>query len=408
MIFSRYINRIAAGTLTAALAAMLWGCATEDFDPMRVTTTDQNDPETQLVLRLAVPGAADTGTRSVESRPTDDELEVKSLRLLIFPSEDGNKAQAVVNTPLMIPSKMAVVGDEENEGSTLTYTFKGFEQEKDYLIYVAGNIPHNVLSGVVTLEELKKVKLDYTSTLPIPGELPMFVAESCDNTFRIEKSATGPTPKELNLEFACVKMQLNLIFDKTYEVENEGTTVGTTYGDNGFKPTAITLSNVTETTPLLHKGNELLAPAGSRTQSLRDKGGFYTDWTDTGKNNDKDDRITPGTAAGEGFTGYADNWLWQYTFYIPERYTRTGDQLELKLEGKLTDKDGKELTASVLFDPVKIGVTDTDDNVAVTDLPRGSYYEVIGHIASRNLDRGELEIYVKPGEWITVRDEFEF
>lgn len=62
----------------------------------------------------------------------------------------------------------------------------------------------------------------------------------------------------------------------------------------------------------------------------------------------------------------------------------------------------------MLFEPVKIGVADPDEGVAATDLPRGSYYEVVGHIASKKLDAGQLEIYVKGGEWTVERDTFEF
>ncbi len=405
MILSRYITKISAVPAALAASALLWGCAADEADAPKVPS---QEADAQLVLRLALPSVSRDATRSVDYAPTDDELRVSALRILIFPTGEAD-AECVVNSPLMLPERMPVAGAQNNASDVITYTFGGFEEGSSYKIYVVGNIPHDDLRDIVKFSELQNVLLDYSKQLPQAGNLPMIYEEEADATFSIAKNPTAPVEKTLDMKFACVKMSLNLLFDKEYTPAG-GTNVGTLYGENGFKPTAITLSNITEETPLLILG-QTAKVAGAQTLEVLPLGGFYTAWDDVPANANKAhaDIITPGTAAAAGFGDYADSWLWHHTFYLPENYSSTADgQLTLQLEGKLTDADGNETTASVLFDPVKIGVEDVDDGVSATELPRGSYYEVVGRIVSKELDAGQLEIYVKAGQWTVERDTFEF
>ncbi|MDE5662636.1 MAG: hypothetical protein K2I37_01190 [Muribaculaceae bacterium] len=391
MIFSRYINRIAAGTLTAALAAMLWGCATEDFDPMRVTTTEDYDPDTQLVVRLAVPQGAVPATRSVNSAPTSKELDINSLRILIFPAGGGD---CVVNSPLMLPDELAV---DPEEGS-VTYQFKGFTPGQAYKIFVVGNLPHDALAAISTEAKLREYIMDYTKKLPEAGNLPMIYEETGESTFEIEQNPTAPVKRTLSMKYACVKVKLNLLFDPDYELA-DGKKLGDLYGTAGFKPTTISLSHASEKAPLLIY-NQKGKVEGDATISLKDRGAYYTSWTETPDNaNKSDDIITLGDAAGGAFTGYAGKWLWQETVYLPERYTETGEPLTFNLEGKLTDAEGNVQNSTVKFESVAIGVADEADGVADTDLPRGSYYEFIGHIASKELEGARLNASVTVKKW---------
>ncbi len=404
MILSRYITKISALPVALAASALLWGCAAEEADSPRVPS---QEADTQLVLRLTMPQTGNEVTRSTDRTPANVELNVSALRILIFPNDADADPECVVNSPLMLPDKMHVAGAQGDPSDVITYTFGGFS-EGSYKIYVIGNIPHDDLRGIVKLSELQGVMLRYSSQLPVAGNLPMIYEEEKDATFTIAPNPTAPAEATLSLKFACVKMSLNILFDKDYTPAGSTDNVGTLYGDNGFKPTAVTLSNVTESVPLLILGQKGKVE-GAQTLGLLSSGAFHTDWTETPANADKDaDIITPGPKEGADFGAYADSWLWHHTIYLPERYTSTDGQLTLQLEGKLTAADGTETTASVLFEPVKIGVADPDEGVAATDLPRGSYYEVVGHIASKKLDAGQLEIYVKGGEWTVERDTFEF
>lgn len=394
MILSRYITKISAVPAALAASALLWGCAADDFDPVHDPSAGY-DADTQLVLRLAVPQGETPVTRSVPSAPTKQELAINALHILIFPASGG---EAVVNRPLMIPSEMAVDPDK----GTVTYEFGGFTAGKGYKIFVLGNIPHDDLYAISTEEALRKYIMDYTAELPEAGNLPMVYEETGKSTFEIDENPTAPEVKSLSMKYACVKMKLNLIFDRDHTT-SEGQTVDALYGVNGFKPTTLKLNHVSGKAPLVIYDNKD-AVEGDRTLDLLGSGAYYTSWTET-PDNDKtgDDIITLGEEATGTFTGYADNWLWQQTLYLPERYTATeGGQMEFELEGTLTAATGEELNATVKFEAVAVGVEDKADNVAATDLPRGSYYEFIGKIASKEVEGNRLNATVTLKKWEEV------
>ena len=394
MILSRYITKISAVPAALAASALLWGCAADDFDPVHDPSAGY-DADTQLVLRLAVPQGETPVTRSVPSAPTKQELAINALHILIFPASGG---EAVVNRPLMIPSEMAVDPDK----GTVTYEFGGFTAGKGYKIFVLGNIPHDHLYAISTEEALRKYIMDYTAELPEAGNLPMVYEETGESTFEIDENPTAPVVKSLSMKYACVKMKLNLIFDRDHTT-SEGQTVDALYGVNGFKPTTLKLNHVSEKAPLVIYDNKELVE-GDRTLDLLGSGAYYTSWTENHENDKTgDDIITLGEEATGTFTGYADNWLWQQTLYLPERYTATeGGQMEFELEGTLTAATGEELNATVKFEAVTVGVEDKADNVLATDLPRGSYYEFIGKIASKEVEGNRLNATVTLKDWTAV------
>lgn len=245
MNISRYIRTKAAGLLTLSAilgglgaSLMLPGCAADDFDGLRDKTEYSSD--TQLLITLAIPQGEQipaTLTRAEESAPETDELKINSLRLIIF-KESG---QAAVNRPLLIPSEMPV-----NPNKSVIYEVNGLTAGEKYRMYIVANMGEAVtFDGDTDFTEsnLKEVMIDCTSQWPTPGNLPMIYEG--EELITAPEIGQGPLKKTLSLKYACVKVRMNLIFDKDYE------RTGINYGEQGFVPVSMTFSHASTKAPLL-------------------------------------------------------------------------------------------------------------------------------------------------------------
>lgn len=405
MITSRYIRKKAASILCgvtllggSAGMLMLYGCTADDFDAIKGIQADY-DKDTQLVINLAIPQGEELSemTRAAEVSPAyDNELQVNSLRLLIFPKGGG---AAVINRPLLIP--------EASQFGKITYQVSGLTPDKNYRMYVIANMGDaaamsSLAENSRTEGKLREILMDYTSQMPQPGNLPMIYEPANDDTyFTAPKIGNTPLQEDIVMTYACVKVKFNLIFDK-----DGNTTTSTNYEDQGFKPSSVKFSHISTKTPLVINSDtqvqkekiqgdaEISVPLTGENSVC-----YFTSWTNNPlHNNTYKEQITDPSGATKT-PNFADKWLMQYLVYLPERYDAS-KQLTMTLEGNLTDKNGTALSTKCNFDPLKIGVDDS--GVAETDLKRGCYYEVIANITKKDVDGVPLDATIKKMDWMSV------
>lgn len=342
---------------------------------------------------------------------TVDECQINDLRLYAFPV-DGNGKLVAENLPAPLASMML-------EPNVANYQLT--IEPGTYHIYVVANM-NKVLSGntITTEDELKKLVLGYTSNLtpglPISTNIPMIYEPKDINgnllTTNIDVAGDKYTTVAANLKFTCVKVKLNLLFDptaegsafngKSYSIKNilaQKLSPSTTLSWDG----AFSESNVS---PDYAKGfeNEVYATPSEASN----KGGYYKagDWTEEADNanmNNKDiitlvQGATPTAAPQDD----AAKWLFQGTYYLPERYiAEASQQSTLKVNGFVNGNIENNYT-------IKLGhrQDESQTSTEVPTFPRGTYYEIIGKIKS--LGNMTLNCSVSVEDWTPVTIDADF
>lgn len=344
---------------------------------------------------------------------TVDECQINDLRLYAFPVNNDGKLIAE-NLPAPLASMML-------EPNVANYQLT--IEPGTYHIYVVANM-NKVLSGntITTEDELKKLVLGYTSNLtpglPISTNIPMIYEPKDINgnllTTNIDAAGDKYTTVAANLKFTCVKVKLNLLFDpaaegssfngKSYSIKNilaQKLSPSTTLSwDGAFSKSS---SNVS---PNYAKGFESEVYATSSEAS--NKGGYYKegDWTEDAANanvNDKDiitlvQGATPTAAPQDD----AAKWLFQGTYYLPERYiAEASQQSTLKVNGFVNGNIENNYT-------IKLGhrQDESPTSTEVPTFPRGTYYEIIGNIKS--LGNMTLDCNVSVKDWTPVKIDADF
>lgn len=338
---------------------------------------------------------------------TVDECQINDLTLYAFPVK--NEGKLLVET---LPAPLASMMLEEHVANYQLNIEPG-----TYHIYVVANM-NKVLSGqtIQTEKDLKKIVLNYVAgtepEMPVSTNIPMIyepkdVNGNIINT-KIEKSGDKYTEVVANLKFTCVKVKLNLLFDPTAE--------GSAFNGNSYRIKDILAQKLSPSTTLSWNGafsnsnvsldyargfeNEVYATPSEASN----KGGYYKagDWTEKADNanvNNKDiitliQGATP-TAAPQNA---ADKWLFQGTYYLPERYiANASQQSTLKVNGFVNDSFENNYT-------IKLGHRPTSTEVPT--FPRGTYYEIIGNIKS--LGNMTLDCNVSVKDWTPVTIDAEF
>lgn len=225
---------------------------------------------------------------------------------------------------------------------------------------------------------------------------------------KIEKSGKKYTTVAANLKFTCVKVKLNLLFDptaagsafkgKSYRIKDilaQKLSPGTTLSWNG----AFSNPNVS---PDYAKGfeNEVYVTPSEASN----KGGYYKagDWTEKAGNanvNNKDIiTLVQGATPTAAPQNAADKWLFQGTYYLPERYiAKASQQSTLKVNGFVNGSFENNYT-------IKLGHRPTSTEVPT--FPRGTYYEIIGNIKS--LGNMTLDCNVSVKDWTPVTIDADF
>ena len=284
-----------------------------------------------------------------------------------------------------------------------------------YHIYVVANM-NKVLSGqtIQTEDELKKIVLDYrpTSTpgMPVCTNIPMIYEPEKDATGKLAETvitAAGDKYTEVaaNLKFTCVKVKLNLIFDPN-DAE-----VATNFGGKPFSINSISAEKLSPFTHL-YWGGKFEAPSwadkdykdGFSSNTYQTSEGpavYYTEWTDNrsaSATNDNDDIKGTGDAKNAPDNA-AEKWLFQQTYYLPERYISSeSDRSYLTINGKVGNS---------AVNNYRINLGHKKDESSTTPVfPRGTFYEITGAIKTLGNMELDCKVSVKPWETVPIDADF--
>ena len=369
-------------------------------------------PNSSSNLQVLVPLVHSNGTRAGESDPaenltynaTEEECRINSLRLFAFPI-DGKGT--LLNEYLGAPgTSFYEPGNFEGGVDVATYTLR--IAPGTYRIYVVTNM-EDVLKGqtIDTEDKLKKVVLNYLPEgkpgMPACGNIPMIYEPLKDTNITGDSKTTDIVA---NLKFTCVKVKLNLLFDPADSEMQEALKT------NGLKINDITANNLSQSTSLVWGGkfyasdkedvSGIISPQIMYKQSSEASaaGSFFSDWTrdDTNKNKSNADVITAVGTAAAAPSNIKDKWLFQGTYYLPERYIKTNDQQSfLTLSSMIGANDNSY--------NIPLGHTDNPEKPRRT-FPRGTYYEIIGKIKS--LGNMTLNCNVSVKDWTPVTIDADF
>lgn len=385
------------------LAAMTAAC-TDDLGDNTVSSGMSGN------LQVLVPLMHSNGTRAGESAPaenltynaTEEECRINSLRLFAFP-QDGkgkllNEYLGGPGTSFYEPAKFN--GDVD----VATYTLR--IDPGTYRIYVVANMEDVLKDQTIETEDnLKNVVLNYIPEgkpgMPACGNIPM-IYEPLEDTEVSDKT----TDIVANLKFTCVKVKLNLIFDSSNAEMQEALKT------NGLKIEGIKAGNLSSSTSLVWGGKFYAADdKGMASVFSTDiyspssepgiAGSYYAGWTRTDENANKSNVDVIG-ATGTATAAPADikgKWLFQGTYYLPERYIKENSQQSfLTLNGKIGS------TANTYTIP--LGHTDNPSTEPRRTFPRGTYYEIIGTLKTLGNVTLDCQTLVKDWEPISIDADF--
>lgn len=336
---------------------------------------------------------------------TVDECQINDLTLYAFPT--GNEGKLLIET---LPAPLASMMLEEHVANYQLNIEPG-----TYHIYVVANM-NKVLSGqtIQTEDELKKIVLDYrpTSTpgMPVCTNIPMIYEPEKDATGKLAETvitAAGDKYTEVaaNLKFTCVKVKLNLIFDPN-DAE-----VATNFGGKPFSINSISAEKLSPFTHL-YWGGKFEAPSwadkdykdGFSSNTYQTSEGpavYYTEWTDNrsaSATNDNDDIKGTGDAKNVPDNA-AEKWLFQQTYYLPERYISSeSDRSYLTINGKVGNS---------AVNNYRINLGHKKDESSTTPVfPRGTFYEITGAIKTLGNMELDCKVSVKPWETVPIDADF--
>lgn len=338
---------------------------------------------------------------------TVDECQINDLTLYAFPT--GNEGKLLKKT---LPAPLASMMLEQHVANYQLNIEPG-----TYHIYVVANM-NKVLSGttIQTENDLKKIVLNYVAGtepgMPVSTNIPMIYEPKDVNgkiiDTKIEKSGKKYTTVAANLKFTCVKVKLNLLFDPTAE--------GSAFNGKSYRIKDILAQKLSPSTTLSWNGafsnsnvsqdyakgfeNEVYATSSEASN----KGGYYKagDWTKKADNANVNNKniitLVQGATPTAAPQNAANKWLFQGTYYLPERYiANASQQSTLKVNGFVNGSFENNYT-------IKLGHRPTSTEVPT--FPRGTYYEIIGNIKS--LGNMTLDCNVSVKDWTPVTIDADF
>lgn len=338
---------------------------------------------------------------------TVDECQINDLTLYAFPT--GNEGKLLKKT---LPAPLASMMLEQHVANYQLNIEPG-----TYHIYVVANM-NKVLSGktIQTEDELKNIVQNYVPGtepgMPVSTNIPMIYEPKDVNgniiDTKIEKSGDKYTEVVANLKFTCVKVKLNLLFDPTAE--------GSAFKGKSYRIKDILAQKLSPSTTLSWNGafsnsnvstdyakgfeNKVYATPSEASN----KGGYYKagDWTEKANNANVNNKniitLVQGATPTAAPQNAADKWLFQGTYYLPERYiANASQQSTLKVNGFVNGRFENNYT-------IKLGHRPTSTEVPT--FPRGTYYEIIGNIKS--LGNMTLDCNVSVKDWTPVTIDADF
>lgn len=377
-------------------------------------------PNSSSNLHVLVPTVLSAnGTRTDDAsglptyNATVDECQINDLTLYAFPT--GNEGKLLVET---LPVPLATMMVEQHVANYQLNIEPG-----TYHIYVVANM-NKVLSGktIKTEDDLKNIVLSYgvgtEPGMPVSTNIPMIyepkdVNGNIINT-KIEKSGDKYTEVAANLKFTCVKVKLNLLFDPAAE--------GSSFNGKSYSIKDILAQKLSPSTTLSWDG-AFSKPASSvrpdyangfenevyaTSSEASNKGGYYKagDWTEDDANANENDKdiitLVPSATPTAAPQNPAAKWLFQGTYYLPERYiAEATQQSTLKINGSVNGSIENNYT-------IKLGHRQNESSTSteVPTFPRGTYYEIIGKIKS--LGNMTLDCNVSVKDWTPVTIDADF
>lgn len=344
---------------------------------------------------------------------TVDECQINDLTLYAFPvpTGNGNDGKLLVET---LPAPLATMMVEPNVANYQLNIEPG-----TYHIYVVANM-NKVLSGknIQTEDELKDIVLGYgvgaEPGMPVSTNIPMIYEPEKDAAGNLAETvitAAGDKYTEVaaNLKFTCVKVKLNLIFDPS--------NADVAFGGKTFSINSISAEKLSPFTHL-YWGGKFETPTWTKNEDKEAyKKGFpsplydsqlsegpavyYTDWTDNrsaSATNNNDDIKGTGKAT-EDPVNAAGKWLFQQTYYLPERYISSeSDRSYLTINGKV----GGSVDNNYRID---LGHK-KDETSTVPVFPRGTFYEITGAIKTLGNMELDCKVSIKPWETVPITADF--
>ena len=377
-------------------------------------------PNSSSNLHVLVPTVLSAnGTRTDDAsglptyNATVDECQINDLTLYAFPVK--NEGKLLVET---LPAPLATMMVEPNVANYQLNIEPG-----TYHIYVVANM-NKVLSGkdIQTEDELKNIVLGYgvgtEPGMPVSTNIPMIYEPKDVNgniiDKKIEKSGKKYTEVAANLKFTCVKVKLNLLFDPAAE--------GSSFNGKSYSIKDILAQKLSPSTTLSWDG-AFSKPASSvrpdyangfenevyaTSSEASNKGGYYKagDWTEDDANANENDKdiitLVPSATPTAAPQNPAAKWLFQGTYYLPERYiAEATQQSTLKINGSVNGSIENNYT-------IKLGHRQNESSTSteVPTFPRGTYYEIIGKIKS--LGNMTLDCNVSVKDWTPVTIDADF
>ena len=348
---------------------------------------------------------------------TVDECQINDLLLYAFPVDNNGKA----NGTAIVEQLTAPIASNMLDEHIATYQLR--INPGKYHIYAVANMAEALSKAKISKEsDLKSVVLKYTdgitANLPIATNIPM-IYEPKDiygnlQTTNIDMAGDKYTTVAANLKFTCVKVKLNLLFDPAAE--------GSSFNGKSYSIKDILAQKLSPSTTLSWDG-AFSKPASSvrpdyangfenevyaTSSEASNKGGYYKegDWTEDDANANENDKdiitLVPSATPTAAPQNPAAKWLFQGTYYLPERYiAEASQQSTLKINGSVNGSIENNYT-------IKLGHRQNESSTSteVPTFPRGTYYEIIGKIKS--LGNMTLDCNVSVKDWTPVTIDADF
>ena len=397
-----------ADILLSVAALLLLAACTDDADVYNTPAPSEGN----LCVYVPVTREGDEVTSSFDpSNPTYnasvDECKINDLHLYAFPV-GGNGTLLSQDLPSPEASNML------NEKVA---SYKLQIKPGSYRVYVVANMKDVLADKTINTEDdLKNVVLGYTPVskpgMPVANNIPMIYepdTKAADGTATdgvVNIGSTNQTTTVVaNLRFTCVKVCLNLIYNPGDPAMNAA------LKSNGLQISDIIGKRLSPQTSLSWDGkftNHDVSDVYAQgiESSLYDatahtgNGAYYTSWTETPANaNVNNEDIIK--VEGEGVAAPAnskDKWLFRATYYLPERYVAEASQQSAL-------KVGGAVGGSAIANNYNINLGHRKDETSTTEVPtfpRGTYYEIVGHIKSLGNISLDCVVGVKDWEMATI------
>jgi hypothetical protein len=399
------------GFIVWLLTSLFAVSCTDELEGNGYTPNSSSNLHVLVPTVLSANGNAFSGSSSEVPtyNATVDECQINDLRLYAFPVNNNGKLVAE-NLPAPLASMML-------EPNVANYQLT--IEPGTYHIYVVANMS-DVLKAqnqkINSEEELKNIVLKYSPLgaqpgMPVCTNIPMIYEPKDINgkTTETEIKATDKSATVIaNLKFTCVKVKLNLIFDPAE---------ATVFSGKSFSIKNILAQQLTPKTSLCWNGKFSQSEVSkeyaegfesNQYDAANNKNGLYYQgdaWERNDANaniNDKDViTLNEGAKGSANPTNATAKWLFQGTYYLPERYiANASEQSRLAIGGSIDGNiDNKYI--------IPLGHKQNESSTTeLPTFPRGTYYEIIGNIKS--LGNATLDCNMSVKDWQPIQIDADF